>query len=64
MPLIHTIYMRPVQLQVALYELGAFHIVCTHLGEGGSSVLYISIAYYMHKKKGGRGGGKGGPDSM
>ena len=28
-------------------------------GEGGSSLLYISIVYYMQK-----GGGGGGPDSM
>ena len=26
---------------------GAFHLICTHLGGGGSSLLYISIAYYM-----------------
>ena len=39
---------------------GAFHLVRTHLGgRGGSSLLYISIAYYMQK-----GGGGGGPDSM
>ena len=36
---------------------GAFHLVRTHLGGGwvGSSLLYISIAYYM---------GWVGPDSM
>ena len=28
----------------------------------GSSLLYISIAYYLQKKR--RGGGGGGPDSM
>ena len=28
---------------------GAFHLVHTHLGGGGSSLLYISIAYYMQK---------------
>ena len=40
------------------WPLGAFHLVRTHLGGGGgSSFLYISIAYYM--QKGGRG-----PDSM
>ena len=31
-------------------SLGAFHLVRTHLGgEGGSNLLYISIAYYMQK---------------
>ena len=36
--------------------IGAFHLVRTHLGReggGGSSLLHISIAYYM--QKGGEG---------
>ena len=36
-------------------SLGAFHLVHTHLGGGEkvSSLLYISIAYDMHKWGGG-----------
>ena len=34
-------------------QIGAFHLVRTHLGgEGGSSLLYISIAYYRQNGEG------------
>ena len=37
-----------------LMIIGAFHQLRTHLrgGGGGSNLLYISIAYYMQKKRG------------
>ena len=35
------------------FTIEAFHYVRTHLGEGGgSSLLYISIAYYIEKRGG------------
>ena len=45
------------------FHIGAFHLVHTHLGgREGSSLLYLSIAYYM--QKGGGGGEGGGPDNI
>ena len=42
-----------VNLKIYPTGLGAFHLGHTHLGGGGSGLLYIPIAYYM--QKGGRG---------
>ena len=54
-PIIHFYNTKPhFLIWDSQYPKGAFHLVRTHLGgEGGSSLLYISIAYYM--QKGGEG---------
>ena len=48
-------------LHVKMQPGGLPFSTCAPKGEGGSSLLYISIAYNMQKK---RGGGGGGPDGM